>query len=63
MVIILTMNNHLFIMILKKYFYFIIFFEFEDIYTSEVFNIIIISETGKFKIPASFIQMRVAIII
>ena len=59
MVIILTMKNNLFIVILNKYFY---FFEFEDIYTSEVFNIII-SEIGKFKIPASFIQMRVAIII
>ena len=33
------------------------------IFTSEIFNIIIISETGNFKIPASFIQMRVAIII
>ena len=53
------MKNNLFIVILNKYFY---FFEFEDIYTSEVFNIII-SEIGKFKIPASFIQMRVAIII
>ena len=63
MVIILTMKNNLFIMILKKYFYFVIFFEFEDIYTSDFFNIIIISETGNFKIPASFIQMRVAIII